>query len=132
MGSEMGSSRRALTLSGEINPSIAHVDAAAGAAVLERRAKPRISQAFPTRVLGLDSDGRPFDCNIELENISSGGVYLRIPRTLKIDDQMNLVVQFSNGRQGATASMIASVLRVEPGLDGLNGFGLKIKRYEFI
>lgn len=122
----------ALTLSGEINLREGPVDSAAGSAFQERRAKPRIRQAFPTQVCGVDSEGRPFDLNVGLEDISSGGVYLRIPRTLKSGDELNLVVRFSNRHEGATAAIRASVLRVDPGLDGLNGIAMAIHRYEFI
>lgn len=100
--------------------------------IAERRIKPRIQQAFPTLVSGLDSEGRPFDLNVGLENISSGGVYLRIPRMLKSGDELSLVVRFSNGHEGATAAIRASVLRIEPGLDGLNGIAMAIHRYEFV
>lgn len=128
--SEAGAKVSALTLSGEINVRQEHVGSAASAG--ERRAKPRIRQAFPTRVCGVDSAGRPFDLNVGLEDISSGGLYLRIPRALKIGEELSLVVRFSNGHQGATAALRASVLRVEPGLDGLHGIAMAIQRYEFI
>ena len=128
--SEAGAKVSALTLSGEINVAKEHAGSAANTG--ERRAKPRIQQAFPTRVSGLDSEGRQFDLDVRLENISSGGLYLRIPRMLKRGDELSLVVRFSNGHQGATAALRASVLRVEPGLDGLNGIAMAIHRYEFI
>lgn len=122
----------ALTLSGEINVRKDPVESAAESVFSERRAKPRICQAFPTRVCGVDSEDRWFDLNVLLDNISSGGLYLRIPRTLKSGDELDLVVRFSNDSKGATAALRASVLRVEPGLDGLNGIAMAIHRYEFI
>lgn len=132
MNSDAGAKISALTLSGEINVRREQVGSAASAAFTERRTKPRIWQSFATRVRGQDSEGRLFDLDVGLENISSGGVYFRIPRTLKSGDELNLVVRFSNGHQGATAALIGSVLRVEPGLDGLHGIAMAIQRYEFI
>lgn len=130
--SEASAKASALTLSGEINVRESHVDFSPGSALLERRAKPRIRQAFPTRVCGVDSERRPFDLNVGLEDISSGGIYLRIPRMLKSGVELSLVVRFSNGHEGATAAIRARVVRIEPGLDGLNGFGLAILHHEFV
>jgi hypothetical protein len=132
LDSDAGAKASALTLSGELKLRREQGGSSASAAVTERRTKPRIRRAFPTRVRGLDSEGRSFDLDVGLENISSGGVYLRIPRALKSGDELNLVVRFSNGHQGATAALIGSVVRVEPGLDGLHGIAIAIQRYEFI
>lgn len=132
MNSDAGAKKSALTLSGEITLRREQVDSAARAAVSERRTKPRIRQAFPTRVRGKDIDGRQFDLNVGLENISSSGIYLRIPRMLKSGAELSLVVRFSNGHQGATAALRAGVVRVDPGPDGLNGIAMAIQRYEFI
>lgn len=132
MTSEASAKLSALTLSGEINVHETHVDMAVGKAFSDRRAKPRIRQAFPTRVSGVDNQNRPFDLNVGLENISSEGIYLRMPRTLTLDQELNVVVQFSNGHPGATAALLGRVLRVEPGVDGLNGIALAIQRYEFV
>ena len=132
MSSDAGAKVSALTLSGEINVRTEQVGSAASVAFSERRAKPRIRQSFPTRVHGKDSEGRSFDLDVGLENMSSGGVYFRIPRTLNSGEELNLVVRFSNGHKGATAAIIGSVLRVEAGVDGLHGIAVAIQRYEFI
>jgi len=100
--------------------------------IAERRVKPRIRQLFPTRVCGRDGDDRPFDLNVRLENISSGGIFLRIPRLLKPGEELILVVRFSDGHQGATAALRASVVRIDPGLEGLNGIAMAIQGYQFI
>jgi len=119
------------TLSGEINLRKDHVDAEAG--TRERRAKARICEPFPTTVTGTDKDGRGFQLEAEMGNISSSGLYLRMPRQLNIGDDMKFLIKFSNGiSTGATASVLGRVLRVESGVDGLNGFGLAITHYEFV
>lgn len=99
----------------------------------ERRAKPRIQQRFPASVRGTDVNGHEFQINLDLENMSSSGLYLRMPRKLNLGDQLNLVVEFSNGiKHGATAALLGRVLRVEPGIDGLNGIALEIQHYKFV
>jgi hypothetical protein len=100
--------------------------------IAERRVKPRIRQPFPARVCGVDSEDCPFDLNVGLENISSGGIYLRFSRLLKLGDELSLVVRFSNGQQGAAAALRTRVVRVDPGVDGLYGIAMAIQRYEFI
>ena len=120
------------TLSGEIKARDYALDSAAGGVCLERRAKKRIRHSFPTRVSGVDTDGCEFSLEVGLENISSGGLYLRMPRQVKSGDTVKVLVHFSNGLPGATAAVVAGVVRVEPGLDGLNGIAMAIKHYEFV
>jgi PilZ domain-containing protein len=120
------------TLSGEIDLR-GQIDADVQTVAVERRAKTRIRRPFAARVRGIDIHGLDFQLDVGLENISSRGLYLRIPRTLKSGDDLNLLVQFSNGsKDGATASLRGRVLRVEPGADGLTGIALAIQHYEFV
>jgi hypothetical protein len=51
--------------------------------VLERRGKPRVSEPFPTTVSGIDKAGESFDLDCVLDNISSTGLYLKMPRQLE-------------------------------------------------
>jgi hypothetical protein len=121
----------ATTLSGEIDLRKDHGEFRAR--FVERRAKPRIRQPFPTTVSGTDAEGRFFELESELANLSSSGLYLRLPRRVEIGDQLKFRISFSNGIDtGAVASVLGRVLRSDQGLDGLNGFGLAIMHYEFI
>lgn len=131
MNSQAGAKIPAVTLGREIKALNGSVDASARG-FLERRAKPRIRQSFPITVCGTDTAGLAFDLILVLENISSGGLYLRMQPLMKPGDELNVVVQFSNGHQGAAAALLGRVLRVQPGIDGLNGIALAIQRYEFI
>lgn len=100
--------------------------------IAERRIKPRIQQPFPAIVEGTDSDGQAFHFSTELENISSTGFYLRVPREVDVGDDLKFLISLSNGlKPGATVSGVGRVLRVEPGLNHLNGFALEIVQYEF-
>lgn len=56
-----------------------------------------------------------------------------MPRAVKVGDDLNLLITFSHGiKDGATASLLGRVVRVEPGLDGLNGIAVAIQDYEFV
>jgi len=129
--SGLGASLSAETLSGEINLRRDCGDVFEG--LVERRVKPRIRRPFPTTVSGIDVDGREFAIETHLTNMSSSGLYLRIPRRLEVGGRLNFIIRFSNEiGTGATAAVLGRVVRVEPGPDGLNGFGLGIMEYKFI
>ena len=123
--------RSEATLSGEINLRRDHIAAELGA--IERRGKPRLREPFPATVRGVDMDGRAFQLHAELGNMSSSGLYFRMAHGVKIGEDLNFSIKFTNGiSTGATAHVLARVVRVEPGLDGLNGLGLAIMNYEFV
>jgi hypothetical protein len=129
-----GPQKSGVTLSGEINVRRDLVDSRADKPdMIERRRKARIRDPFPTNAWGVDVRGRAFELEAGLENMSSSGLYLRMPRRMKLGDDLNLRIRFSNGIEaGATALLRGRVLRVEPGVDGLIGTALAIEYYEFI
>lgn len=131
MTSRPAATPTATTLSGEIDLRRGPFEDRAE--FVERRGKPRIRQPFPTTVRGVDVFGQPFELQTELANLSSSGLYLRLPRRVAIGDEMRFLITFSHGLEtGAVASVLGRVLRTEPGLDGLNGFALAITEYEFV
>lgn len=99
---------------------------------VERRAKPRIREPIRARVRGLDAGGHEFDLPLFAENISSVGLFLRIPLDVKVGAELNLLVLLPNGNQGITVALEATVVRVEPAWDHWSGIGLAILRHEFI
>jgi len=121
---------RATTLSGEINLRKDRVDAAK---TIERRVKPRLHERFPATVKGTDTAGQAFELPAELGNLSSSGLYLRMPRSVDVGKELKVLICFSNGvSTGAKASVLGRVLRVDRSADGFNGFGLAIMNYEFV
>jgi len=101
--------------------------------VTERRSKSRINEPFPTRVWGIDDAGQAFQIDCVIDNMSSNGVYLRIPRRVNSGDEMSLVIRLlSSVDSGATALVRGEVLRHEPQADGLHGIALAIEHYEFL
>jgi PilZ domain-containing protein len=124
---------RALTLSEEINLCRDELPAAAGEITEERRSKPRIKFLFPTRAWGVDAGGKDFDIDCTLENVSSTGLYLRLPRRVASDAQLKVLITFShNMGGGATALLECETLRNEPQPDGQHGLAMRVKSCHFI
>jgi PilZ domain-containing protein len=102
----------------------------------DRRIKPRIQERFPVTVRGVDTSGHPFRTETELENLSTGGVYLRVANAVENGARLSIVVLFTNtpGEKSSSAQMAADgvVLRSEPQLDGSCGLGVVFKEHRFL
>jgi hypothetical protein len=133
MKTAAGSKPSRITLSGELklrrDPA---GNVLADAAVEERRAKPRLNKPFPTKAWGTDAEGQLFEIDGSLGNISSTGLYLRLPRRLNSGAELSVVIQFVNGQSGPTALLCTQVLRAEPQPEGDHGFALAIKEHHFV
>jgi hypothetical protein len=134
MKSGAGSDPSRITLSGELRLLRDELGVEARQAGMgERRIKPRLSQPFPTRAWGTDATGKAFEIDCLLDNISSKGLYLRVSEQMKVDAELNLVINFSNGHErGATAVMRGHILRDEPQDDGRHGIAVAIKDHHFL
>lgn len=100
---------------------------------LERRSKPRSDDVLPARVWGVDIDDQPFSLDCHLDNMSSSGLYLRLPRRMKFSSTVSLVVRLLNGPvEGMVAAIKGTVLREELESDGHIGFGIRIVEHKFI
>ena len=101
--------------------------------MLERRAKPRVSEPFPTTVSGVDKTGESFELDCVLDNISSTGLYLKIPRRLDQGSEVRLIVNFSAGPSpGAGAAIRGVALRSDPQADQRWGLAVAISECAFI
>lgn len=121
------------TLSGEIKlrqEDLAVAPREPGAA--ERRRKARITNPFPVRVWGTDSENESFEIDCTLDNLSSTGLYLRLPRRITSGTELNVVIKFLNGQNGATALVRGNVLRGELQPDGRYGLALAIADCHFL
>lgn len=98
--------------------------------VVERRAKPRSSDALPGRVWGVDIDDQPFSFDCLIDNMSASGLYLRLPRRMKFSSAISLVVRLLNA--GMVAAIKGTVIRDEAGSDGHRGVGIRIIEHRFI
>ena len=97
----------------------------------ERRRKPRLNDSLPARVWGIDNDGEMFGFDARVNNISSSGLFLKIPRQVKISSQISLVVRLKDG-SGVMAAIRGKVLRDDPQLDGSRGIAVQITEHQFL
>src|SRR5947207_3316589 len=95
----------------------------------ERRIKPRISGFFPAIVRGVDAQGRTFQENAYLDNVSANGLYVKIPRSVAEGMKLFVVFPFptaieSRVEQFESAPQVAvrgTIRRIETQPDGLQG-----------
>lgn len=100
---------------------------------VERRRKPRLQEPFPARLSGIDSGKAPFYVDCVLDNISSTGLYLRMPKLVDAGSEVRLIVHLLNGScEGATAALQGCVLRSELQADGKYGLAIAIKNHWFL
>ena len=101
---------------------------------VERRSKPRSSEALPARVWGVDVDDHPFSFDCLLDNMSASGLYLRLPRRMAFSSAVSLVVRLLNGPvDGMMAAAIKGiVIRDDLECDGHTGIGIRIVEHQFI
>jgi hypothetical protein len=104
-----------------------------GSGELERRAKPRVQEPFPARIWAVDSGDQPFNIDVLIDNISSTGLYLRLPREMRIASEVRLIVHFLSGpTTGSTATIFGETLRDEAQPDGRHGIAVAIKHHKFL
>ena len=100
---------------------------------MERRVKVRISEPFPTTLLGVDRSGEPFQVDCVLENMSSTGVYLKLPRQLAEGSEVQMVIKLSSApASGAGAAIKGVALRSDPQADESWGLAVAISECSFI
>lgn len=120
-----------LTLSGEIE--LHGADSPKENGVIERRAKPRLRVPFPSRAWGTDAAGKAFELDCVLDNLSSRGVYFRLPAHVVSGDELSLVVTFVSGADSeAKALLRCKILRTVPQADGHFGIAVAIIKHQFL
>jgi PilZ domain len=102
----------------------------------ERRNTPRICEPFPASAKGFDQAGMPYDTKTVLDNISAGGLYLRLWSALTIGAAVSVVFRLSSGGKEHTESPAVSVtgkvLRVEQKPGDTYGVAVAIVQYRFV
>ncbi len=88
----------------------------------ERRHNQRICVPFPARVRAVDLSGEAFQADTVLDNISAGGVYMRLARPVKLGGRVFVVVRLSTNREEKERvprlAMLGTAVRVEPQAGG--------------
>jgi hypothetical protein len=102
----------------------------------ERRASPRIETPFPAVVRSVDIDDLPFEEHTVLDNLSGGGLYLRLTRQVQPGIQLFVLFQLSIDRDlNSTIAGIALhgvALRVELRPGGIFGTAISLAHHRFI
>ena len=104
--------------------------------IVEDRTKPRIFDPFPVTVKGVDANGETFEFETVIDNLSSGGLYLRLTRCVDPGVELRLVIRLSTApTDDRTAwSVVATgvVLRAEPKPGGTCGVAVGFTRHHFL
>ena len=102
----------------------------------ERRTSPRIETPFPAAVRSVDVDDQPFREYAVLDNLSSGGLYLRLARQVRQGIRLFVLIRLSIApdADSSTACIalhgIAQRIELRPG--GVFGTAIRLKHHRFI
>ena len=103
---------------------------------VERRKKPRIYTPFHARVNGVNSSGQAFETSTVLDNMSSGGLYLRVEHNVRQGTQIVVTIRLSTKRMDlvpvANVAVKGIVLRNEEQVNGTYGLGISIHSRRFV
>lgn len=102
----------------------------------ERRSRSRIYAPFPAAVRGVDASGTMFHSRTVIDNISTGGLYLRLMQRLEQRTKLYIIVQLSNAQMDSEPVLrphiSGEVLRIEPRPGGACGFAIVIKHNRLV
>jgi hypothetical protein len=97
----------------------------------ERRRKARIHLPLPVYVSGVDATGQEFRTHTLLDNLSSVGLYMQLPRNIKAGAELEMLIQYSDEPSAARIAATGVVRRSEECPHGLYGLGIEFINYEF-
>ncbi len=102
----------------------------------ERRIKPRLQGPFASIVRGVDGGGEVFEVETALDNVSAGGLYMRLRQRIPSGAAIFIVTRLTHQRLPiASAPRLALrcvVLRSELKPDGSCGVAAAILRHRFL
>ena len=102
----------------------------------ERRKKERFTAPVPVLLRGVSSEGERFEHEGVLENVSVGGFYLRLSRSVEPGASVFALIRFTAGLpargRGPAFAAVGRVLRVEPCPGGGLGTAVAITRHRFL
>jgi hypothetical protein len=117
-------------------PAAAAAAPANGYGGAERRSKPRIKGSFPAVVHGVDAGNETFQIETTIDNLSAGGLYLRLRQRLEPGTTLFVVTSLStHGRANASAPRLALhgvVVRAELTPGGKCGVAVALSNYRFL
>jgi len=96
----------------------------------------RLYESFPVFLRGMDARGTAFEIDTVLDNLCSGGCYLRMGRHLDVGMRLfGIISLYSTPSLARPAPRIAVrgvVRRVEPQPDGRWGVAMQFTRHRFL
>ncbi|HKZ02127.1 MAG TPA: PilZ domain-containing protein [Pyrinomonadaceae bacterium] len=102
---------------------------------VERRKKPRVCNPFSVVVRSVNAEGEAFTSETVVDNLSAGGMYVRIPELVSKGTRVFSVLQFPVAATGhPTGSRVALkgvALRSDEGLR-LCGLAVTFTRHRFL
>ena len=99
----------------------------------ERRRHPRINVPFPATVEGVNGEGLPFRFDTALDDLSRGGLSLRILELVAVGAELRVTARLSVvGSKGVAFTLEGKVVRVEPKPGGAYCVALKIDGHDLI
>ena len=104
----------------------------------ERRRKQRMKCSYPALVRGHDAWGDRFENEGVLDDLSSGGLRLRLRDILPRNSRLFIVVQFAPSSEIKSTRLVQGIAacgvvqRVELLPDGVSALGVEFRRYRFV
>ncbi len=102
----------------------------------ERRGSVRVDLPFPALVRGVDARGERFEVETVLDNLSTSGLYLRLPRPIDQGAKLFICVQLTlTAERDVPSPRVALhgvVLWTEPQADGRCGVAVAFERHRFL
>ncbi len=103
---------------------------------LERRDKLRVEGPYPAIVRGSDESGRRFEADTFVDNLSAGGLFLRLSEKVHKGTQLFILCQLStsleDGLPPPRVAIRGRVVRLVPQADGSTGLGIAISNHRFL
>jgi PilZ domain len=101
----------------------------------ERRRKPRINCDYPVIVEGTNGDGKKYQEDARLANLSASGLFMVVPRHVDYGNTLTMTILLAipdDDEETPKISANGTVVRTEPRTDGTCGVAVKFKGYRFL
>jgi hypothetical protein len=104
-------------------------------AIAERRGKPRMKCSYSAMVRGCSLDGKKFEENATVLNLSTSGVYMVLNRYIENGQDLSVKIAFPTGSLKWGSSKLTSigvVVRTEALSEEILGVAVLFQRYRFV
>jgi hypothetical protein len=102
----------------------------------ERRRQLRISVPFPIAVRGFSPEGERVQFETEMDNLSTGGIFLRTRNAIQDWDRLTVVMRLAMTKDEEMPAPVVvargEILRMEPGCADGTGFAVALKARRFL